>query len=101
MKLFNISSTTSLLASPSSLQEAQQLQTVIARGDATIAAASISGTKYLLEKIHGYGGNPRRPLPPIDKEKGEKLWEHEDVRDLLAVETKLAVEAKVAKVKAA
>ena len=89
-KLFEISSTSSLLSSPSSLKAAQQLQVVIARGDATIATASIAGTKYLLEKIYGYGGNPRRPLPPIDQEKGEKLWAHVDVRDLLTVENQLA-----------
>ena len=44
------------------LPEARRIQGIVARADFTIAKASISGTKYLLEKLYGYGGLPRKPL---------------------------------------
>ncbi|KAG6816449.1 hypothetical protein H0H87_006004 [Tephrocybe sp. NHM501043] len=74
----------------SSLPEAQRLQGIIARADYTIAKASISGTKFLLEKLHGYGGVPRKPLPPIDSAAAEALWAHPHTQELIAVERKLS-----------
>ncbi|OBZ75930.1 L-threo-3-deoxy-hexylosonate aldolase [Grifola frondosa] len=56
------------------LPKAQRLQAIIARADFTIAKASIAGTKALLEKLYGYGGSPRRPLPPIDVDAAAQLW---------------------------
>ncbi|KAF9265471.1 dihydrodipicolinate synthetase [Marasmius fiardii PR-910] len=73
----------------SSLAEAQRLQGIIARADYTIAKASISGTKYLLEKLYGYGGAPRRPLPPIESSVGQALWEHAHTQDLVKLEREL------------
>ena len=84
MKLFEASEAAT--KDPSRLREAQQLQGIIARGDFTIAKASISGTKFLLDKLHGYGGLPRRPLPPIDPGDAERLWEHPHVQELLKLE---------------
>ncbi|KAG6866978.1 hypothetical protein C0991_003894 [Blastosporella zonata] len=72
------------------LPEAQRLQGVIARADYTIAKASISGTKFLLEKLHGYGGAPRKPLPPIDSAVAEALWAHPHTQELITVERKLS-----------
>jgi 4-hydroxy-2-oxoglutarate aldolase len=74
------------LVDPSLLPEAQRLQAIIARGDFTIAKASISGTKYLLQKLHGYGGLPRKPLPPIAAADAEALWVHPHVQELLQLE---------------
>ncbi|KAF8559763.1 dihydrodipicolinate synthetase [Imleria badia] len=71
---------------PKLLGEAQRLQGIVARADATIAKSSIAGTKFLLDKLYGYGGNPRRPLPPIDPAAGEALWEHPHTRMLVEVE---------------
>ncbi|KAG9012075.1 hypothetical protein FRB94_011771 [Tulasnella sp. JGI-2019a] len=68
------------------LPEAQRLQDVIARGDRTIALYGIAGTKFLLEKIHGYGGAPRRPLQRLTKDREEQLWAHENVQALLELE---------------
>lgn len=76
------------LKDPSALPEAQRLQGIIARADFTIAKASIAGTKFLLEKLHGYGGLPRRPLPPFPTESAERLWKHPDVRALLDLEVR-------------
>ncbi|KAI0064546.1 dihydrodipicolinate synthetase [Artomyces pyxidatus] len=70
--------------------EAQRLQAIAARGDFTIAKASISGTKYLLEKLYGYGGVPRKPLPPVDPAYAESLWAHPDVQDLVQLERELS-----------
>ncbi|PPQ73026.1 LOW QUALITY PROTEIN: hypothetical protein CVT26_014674 [Gymnopilus dilepis] len=71
---------------PSLLPEAQRLQGIIARADYTIAKASIAGTKYLLERLNGYGGVPRRPLPPIDSAAAQALWEHSDVQEGIKLE---------------
>lgn len=75
---------------PSLLPEAQRLQGVVARGDFTIAKASIAGTKYLLEKLYGYGGLPRKPLPPIEADAAEALWAHPHTQDLVRAERELS-----------
>ncbi|CAK5262996.1 unnamed protein product, partial [Mycena citricolor] len=51
--------------------EALRLQGIIARADYTIAKASIAGTKFLLQKLHGYGGTTRKPLPPFSEARGK------------------------------
>jgi 4-hydroxy-2-oxoglutarate aldolase len=86
VKLFQLSQKT--LEDRSLLPEAQRLQAIIARGDFTIAKASIAGTKYLLEKLYGYGGHPRKPLPPIEAADAEALWAHPHVQDLVELEKK-------------
>ena len=53
MKFFGLA--LAAVKDPSKLAEAQQLQRVIGRADFTIARASVSGTKALLEKLYGYG----------------------------------------------
>jgi len=74
----------------SRLHEAQRLQGITARGDFTIAKASISGMKFLTNRLHGYGGLPRKPLPPIDREDAECLWEHPHVQELIKTERELS-----------
>jgi 4-hydroxy-2-oxoglutarate aldolase len=69
--------------------EAQRLQGIIARADYTISKASISGMKSLLEKMYGYGGLPRRPLPPINPEYAKLLWEHSDTQVLVKLENEI------------
>ncbi|KAG2740320.1 aldolase [Suillus brevipes Sb2] len=51
VKLFELSEAS--IVDPSFLPEAQRLQGIVGRADATIAKASISGTKYLLQKLYG------------------------------------------------
>ncbi|KAG6823668.1 hypothetical protein H0H92_009490 [Tricholoma furcatifolium] len=72
------------------LPEAQRLQGIIARADYTIAKTSISGTKFLLEKLYGYGGVPRKPLPPIDSAAAEAIWAHPHTQELVTVERQLS-----------
>jgi L-threo-3-deoxy-hexylosonate aldolase len=68
------------------LPEAQRLQGIIARCDYTLAKASIAGTKFILKKLHGYGDLPRRPLPPIDANAAEDLWNHPHIQALVGLE---------------
>ena len=72
------------------LPEAQRLQGIVARADFTIAKTSIAGTKFLVERLYGYGGLPRKPLPPIGTDAAAALWEHPHVRELVAVERELS-----------
>lgn len=88
VKLFELS--VAATKDTSRLHEAQQLQVIIARGDFTIAKASISGIKFLTDRLHGYGGLPRRPLPPMNREEAERLWEHPHVQELIKAERELS-----------
>lgn len=76
------------------LPEAQRLQGIIARGDYTLAKASIAGTKFILEKLHGYGGLPRRPLPPISANAAEELWNHPHIQALIGLEREFSSKTK-------
>jgi 4-hydroxy-2-oxoglutarate aldolase len=89
VKLFE-SSVTATKQQPSQLVEAQELQGIIARADFTIAKASISGTKFLIHQLYGYGGLPRKPLPPIDPEDANRLWQHPHVQELVKTERELS-----------
>lgn len=92
VKLFELSEASK--ADPSILRDAQRLQGIIGRADATIAKASISGTKYLLQKLYGYGGHPRRPLPPVEPAVAEALWEHPHTQDLVNLEHEFSGKAR-------
>lgn len=72
-----------------SLAAAQELQGIVSRADWTLQKVGISGTKYALEQLRGYGGAPRRPLLPFDEAdgKGQKLLA--DLQEILAIEKKL------------
>jgi 4-hydroxy-2-oxoglutarate aldolase len=72
------------------LQEAQRMQGIVARADYTIAKSSIAGTKLLLEKMHGYGGVPRKPLPHLDDHAAEALWNHPDTAALIRLEREVS-----------
>jgi len=72
------------------LGEAQTLQGIVARADRTIAVQGIAGTKYLLDRLYGYGGAPRRPLLPFEEEAGKALWAHPHVVELVEIEKQLA-----------
>lgn len=88
MKLWQL--TVAAQSDLSILHEAQRIQGIIARADYTIAKASIAGTKFLLEKLYGYGGLPRRPLLGMDSESKEKLWLHPDTQAIVALEREVS-----------
>jgi len=80
------------------LRETLNLQGIIAQADRVLAVGSINGTKYVVKKIHGYGGAPRLPLPPITEKKGDELWNNEWVKALLEEEAKaMKLHAKASK----
>jgi len=69
------------------LRAAQELQDIVSAADGALAATGIGGTKYLLAKLHGYGGVPRRPLPPYKG--GDGLLE-ESLASILTLEKSLS-----------
>ncbi|KAK0483805.1 hypothetical protein IW261DRAFT_1605924 [Armillaria novae-zelandiae] len=77
------------------LPEALRLQGIIARADFTIAKASIAGTKFLIEKLYGYGGVPRKPLPPMEAGAAQALWDHPHTQDLVRLEREISGKSKV------
>jgi len=87
-RLFQVAA--AAVSNPSLLPEAQRLQGIIANADFTIAKTGISGTKFLLDKLYGYGGLPRKPLPPIDADAAAALWAHPHTAALVALERELA-----------
>lgn len=72
------------------LAEAQELQGIIADADRTIALAGIPGTKFLLEKLHQYGGAPRKPILRLSQKTEETLWAHPHTVALVELEQRLA-----------
>ncbi|KAF8921200.1 hypothetical protein CPB85DRAFT_1269803 [Mucidula mucida] len=79
---------------PSILPEALRLQGIIARADFTIAKTSIAGTKFLLEKVYGYGGLPRKPLVGLEPSAAQALWEHPHTQDVIALEREISGKTK-------
>jgi len=86
-KLYEVG--TASLTDPSKLREAQRLQGIVGRADWTVANSGVSGTKYVIQRLYGYGGNPRSPLPPVDPQAAQALWDHPHVQDIVALENKL------------
>ena len=74
---------------PSVLPEAQRVQGIVARADFTIAKTSIAGMKYLLQRLYGYGGFARKPLPEIGPDAAQALWTHPHTSDIVMLETEL------------
>jgi 4-hydroxy-2-oxoglutarate aldolase len=74
---------------PSILPEAQRVQGIVARADFTIAKTSLAGIKYLLQRLYGYGGLTRKPLPEIGPDAAQALWNHPHTSDIVKLETEL------------
>ncbi|SCV74307.1 BQ2448_6739 [Microbotryum intermedium] len=85
MKLFNLTQS-GLNGSAKDLAAAKELQVIVSNGDWTMCKVGIAGTKYVLDKLHGYGGVPRRPILPYSGD-GEKLLA--DLKPLLDYENSL------------
>ncbi|KAJ5753071.1 dihydrodipicolinate synthase [Penicillium odoratum] len=63
------------LSSPSNdeVQEAARIQAILSRADAAAVPGGIRAMKYALNKIHGYGKAPRKPLLPLKEAEGEEF----------------------------
>ncbi|KAJ5716991.1 hypothetical protein N7488_002637 [Penicillium malachiteum] len=60
---------------PEELQEATRIQAILSRADASAVPGGIRAMKYALNKMHGYGIAPRKPLLPLNESEGEKFME--------------------------
>ncbi|KAJ5724575.1 dihydrodipicolinate synthase [Penicillium malachiteum] len=69
---------------PEELQEATRIQAILSRADASAVPGGIRAMKYALNKIHGYGIAPRKPLLPLNETEGEKFMEV--LKEMLQVE---------------
>jgi len=87
VRLFELAA--ALVKDPSVFKEANRVQGIVANADYVVARGGVSGTKGLLEKLHGYGGHCRRPLPPIEPTVLKALWENPHIQALLELEKSL------------
>jgi L-threo-3-deoxy-hexylosonate aldolase len=71
------------------LQAAVKLQELISAGDWTMCKGGISGTKAALERLHGYGGIPRRPILTFEEEGKSVDALMGELKELLAYEKNL------------
>jgi 4-hydroxy-2-oxoglutarate aldolase len=71
-------------------QEARELQNTIATADGLAINIGIPGMHMILHHFFGYGLNPRLPLVPMTKEKGDDVLASEALKALLSFEKTLA-----------
>lgn len=72
------------------MPEALRLQGTIARADYAVAKIAIPATKFILEKMYGYGGVPRKPLAGLTEAAMKEVWENQYVKDLVALEREIS-----------
>lgn len=70
-----------------SVEKAQAMQEIVARGDWKVIQGGIVGTKAGMEGCFGYGGVARRPLPQPSKEEARR-WTNE-FQELVELEKSL------------
>lgn len=69
------------------VEEAQQLQGVVARADWLALSGGLVGTKSALQTYRGYGNLPRRPCVPPSAEEAERIKEY--IREGMEMEKSL------------
>ncbi|OQD81004.1 hypothetical protein PENANT_c030G07251 [Penicillium antarcticum] len=70
-------------------KEAKRIQAILGRADAAAVPGGIRAMKYALNKLHGYGVAPRRPLLPLKAGEGESFMTALD--EAMRLECELAV----------
>ncbi|PYI03539.1 putative dihydrodipicolinate synthase [Aspergillus sclerotiicarbonarius CBS 121057] len=68
--------------------EREKLQGVLSRADVMAVPAGVRGMKYALNKIHGYGKDPRKPLLPLGEAEGEAFMD--GLKELLELEREMS-----------
>ncbi|KAL2133851.1 hypothetical protein VTI74DRAFT_1574 [Chaetomium olivicolor] len=68
-------------------EEAREAQQMLARADWAMTKRAIPGFKSVLQKWHGYGGQPRLPVLPLESEEEESLFR--EVEEMMKVEESL------------
>ena len=81
---------TTAVNDPSIFEEAIRIQGIVANADYLMARSGITGAKGVLGKLYGYGGQCRRPLPPIKSTALEDLWGHPHLQALIKLEKSLS-----------
>ncbi|KAH0430154.1 dihydrodipicolinate synthetase family protein [Colletotrichum camelliae] len=71
------------------VEQAREMQAILAKGDWEHTARGISGTKAALNDLFGYGGNPRRPLEMLSEVAVSEM--RAGLGELMAVEERLGV----------
>jgi len=84
VKLYELAA--AMVKDPSNFEEANRVQGIVANADYIMAQGGVAGTKGILEKLYGYGGRCRRPLPPMEPTAFQALWEHPHVQALIELE---------------
>jgi len=75
-----------MLKDPSAFEEANRVQGIVANADYVIAQNGITGVKGVMDKLYGYGGHTRRPLPRVEPTVLEALWENPHLQALFELE---------------
>ncbi|KAM0326685.1 hypothetical protein ACHAQA_006555 [Verticillium albo-atrum] len=84
------------LAVQGRVEEAREAQLALAKADWSLTKRAIPGFKALLERVHGYGGLPRRPMEGLGEEKLEEFVR--EVEGMIAFEQGLEDKTPAAKV---
>jgi 4-hydroxy-2-oxoglutarate aldolase len=75
-----------MLKDPSAFKEANRVQGIVANADSVVAQGGITGVKGVMDKLHGYGGYSRRPLPQVEPAVLKALWENPYLQTLIELE---------------
>ena len=84
MELYKLA--VAMLKDPSSFPEASRVQGIVANADYLIAQGGVTGAKCVLEKLYGYSGDSRRPLPRMEPAAFEALWKNPHLQALIELE---------------
>jgi len=79
-----------MIKDPSVFEEANRVQGIVANADYVMAQGGVAGTKGVLERLYGYGGLCRRPLPRVESTALKALWENPHLQALVELEKSLA-----------
>ena len=86
-RLFELA--TEAVKNPSVFDKANHIQGIVANADYVMAQGGIAGAKGVLERLYGYGGRCRRPLPSIAPTVLQALWENLHLQTLIELEKSL------------
>jgi len=76
----------STVTDPGAFPEATRVQGIVANADYVVARSGVMGAKSILEKLHGYNRACRRPLPRMESDAVEALWENTYLQALIELE---------------
>jgi len=75
-----------MLKDPSVFEEAIRVQGIVANADYVNAQGGVTGIKGIMERLYGYGGYSRWPLPRVESTVLKDLWENPYIQALIELE---------------